>query len=102
MTVELLARDFGVNIRDLHSGEVAFDVHIRRVFLRTGLSEFDALDEIVKSARENHPERPGSLDGPAWNIGRNWCRPSYPACPACVLDDVCPKYIDRADGVKGV
>ena len=102
MTVELLARDLGVNIRDLEGGDIAFDVHIRRVFLRTGLSIVDQLDDIVNSGRENNPERPGSLDGPAWNIGRNWCRPNYPLCTACVLDGVCPKFISRANGVKGI
>ena len=102
MAVELLARDLGVSIRDLEGGDVAFDVHIRRVFLRTGLSSVDRLDDIVNSGRKHNPERPGSLDGPAWNIGRNWCGPSYPNCSACVLDEICPKFISRADGVKGV
>lgn len=101
MAVELLARDLGVEIRELQGGDVAYDVHIRRVFLRTGLSILDNVDEIVNSGRENNPDRPGSLDGPAWNIGRNWCRPTYPACPACVLEEVCPKFISRASSVKG-
>lgn len=101
MAVELLARDLGVHVRDLAGGDVAFDVHIRRVFLRTGLSDVDRVDHVVRSGRENHPEHPGSLDGPAWNIGRNWCRPNYPTCPACILDEVCPKYISRGSEVKG-
>ncbi len=101
MALELLARDLRVNIRDLEGGDVAYDVHIRRVFLRTGLSILDNVKGIVNSGREYNPDRPGGLDGPAWNIGRNWCRPTYPACQECVLDDVCPKFISRASSVKG-
>lgn len=102
MTVELLERDFDVQISELEGSDVAFDVHIRRVFLRAGLGDVDRLDHIVRSGRQHHPERPGSLDGPAWQIGRRWCRPTLPSCSECVLDDVCPKFISRADAVKGV
>jgi uncharacterized HhH-GPD family protein len=102
MAVELLERDFDVVIIDLEGSDIAFDVHVRRVFLRTGLGEVDRVDDIVKSARQHHSERPGSLDGPAWHIGRRWCRPAYPRCSECVLTKVCPKFIDRAENVRGV
>jgi uncharacterized HhH-GPD family protein len=102
MAVELLERDFDVAIVDLEGSDVAFDVHVRRVFLRTGLGEVDRLDDIVRSARLHHRERPGSLDGPAWHIGRRWCRPTNPLCSECVLTNVCPKFIDRAENVRGV
>ena len=75
MAVELLERGFGVQIRDLEGSDVAFDVHVRRVFLRSALGDVDRLDDIVNRARQHHPERPGSLDGLAWQIGRRWCRP---------------------------
>jgi hypothetical protein len=70
MAVEILARDLGVPITDLSGSDVAYDVHVRRVFLRTGLAEYDDLDHIVEVARRLHPERPGELDFPAWLVGR--------------------------------
>jgi uncharacterized HhH-GPD family protein len=101
MAVELLERDFEVAIVDLEGSDVAFDVHVRRVFLRTGLGEVDRKDDIVRSARQHHRERPGSLDGPAWHIGRRWCRPTYPRCSECVLTNVCPRLIERDEYVRG-
>ena len=102
MAVELLERDFDVAIVDLEGSDVAFDIHIRRVFLRTGLGEVDRIDDIVRIARQHHRERPGSLDGPAWQIGRRWCRPTYPRCSECVPTNVCPRLIERAKYVRGV
>lgn len=102
MAVEILERDLHVPIANLEESDVAYDVHVRRVFLRTGLSSVDDIREIVANARALHPERPGSLDFPAWDIGRRWCRPSNPACGQCVLSDSCPKWIDRADDVRGM
>ncbi len=102
MAVELLERDLGVEIRELDGSDIAFDVHIRRVLLRTGLADRDVLVDMVGRARELHPERPGSLDHPLWDIGRRWCRPRNPDCSSCPLHASCPQWIDRSDGVKGV
>jgi uncharacterized HhH-GPD family protein len=101
MAVEILERDMGVAIRDLHGSDIAYDVHVRRVFLRTGLAERDDLDLMVAVARRLHPQRPGALDFPAWEVGRTWCHPGVPDCGACVLGAVCPKLVDRASGVRG-
>lgn len=102
MAVEILERDYGVPIRELGGSDVAFDVHVRRVFLRTGLADVDDVRHIVQRAREAHPERPGSLDPPAWDIGRNWCHPRDPECNVCPLAGPCPRLVTRADAVKGV
>ena len=101
MAVEILDRDLGVSIRELDGSDIAYDVHVRRVFLRTGLAEYDDLDHMIDVARRAHPERPGAIDMPAWLIGRQWCHAGLPDCPACVLNDVCPKDIDRANAVRG-
>jgi uncharacterized HhH-GPD family protein len=101
MAVEILDRDLGVSIRELDGSDIAYDVHVRRVFLRTGLAEYDDLDHMIEVARRAHPERPGAIDMPAWLIGRQWCHAGLPDCPACVLSDVCPKDIDRANAVRG-
>jgi uncharacterized HhH-GPD family protein len=101
MAVEILDRDLGVSIRELDGSDIAYDVHVRRVFLRTGLAEYDDLDHMIDVARREYPERPGAIDMPTWLIGRQWCHAGLPDCPACVLRDVCPKDIDRANAVRG-
>lgn len=100
MAVEILERDRGVVVRELSGSDVAFDVHIRRVFLRTGLADTDDLDHVVEQGRLAHPDRPGAIDLPAWDIGRRWCRPRNPDCAACPLTAACPRLIHRADGVR--
>lgn len=101
MAVELLARDLGVPVRELAGSDIAYDVHVRRVFLRTRLAAYDDLDHIIEVARRLHPERPGELDFPAWLVGRRWCGPGSPNCSGCPLGHVCPKDIGRADGIYG-
>ncbi len=99
MAVEILARDMGVQVQDLSGSDIAYDVHVRRVFLRTQLAEDDDLDHMVEVARSLHPERPGELDFPAWLIGRRWCGPGQPNCGSCPLATACPKDVQRAERV---
>jgi endonuclease III len=101
MAVEILARDLGQPLRELTGSDVAYDVHLRRVFLRTGLAEHDAVDHMVAVARALYPDRPGALDLPAWDIGQRWCRPVGPDCPACPLNMACPRLIERGSRVRG-
>jgi uncharacterized HhH-GPD family protein len=102
MATEILERDLGVVIRDLAGSDIAFDVHLRRVFLRCGLAERDDLAHMVAVARTARPERPGSLDFPTWDIGRRWCRPTAPLCDFCAIRGVCPRLIEAADAVRGM
>lgn len=90
MAVEILERDLGVEVRELSGSDVAVDVHIRRVFQRTGLTAGASNEEIIETARAGHPTRPGELDVPAWIIGRTWCRPQKPKCAPCALNWACP------------
>jgi uncharacterized HhH-GPD family protein len=99
MAVITLERDLGVPIRNLHRSDIAFDVHIRRVFLRSGLADRDDQDHVVDMARRLNPAIPGALNLPTWLIGRGWCRPRVPDCVTCPLTEVCPKEIERAAGV---
>jgi uncharacterized HhH-GPD family protein len=101
MAVAILARDLQTPIKELGGNDVAYDVHIRRVFLRTGLAEKDDLDEMVAVAPVLSPGQPAMLDLPAWVIGRTWCRPGVPICPECPLLSVCPRLIERAGAVVG-
>lgn len=102
LAVEILARDLGKPLRELGGSDVAYDVHLRRVFLRTGLADRDEVGHMVAAARALYPDRPGALDLPAWDIGRRWCRPTDPDCPTCPLNSVCPRLIDRGSSVRGV
>lgn len=95
MAVELLARVFGADIREMEGGTVAYDTQVRRVFLRAGLVDSDTPDEIERAARTASPDAPGSIDLPVWLIGRQWCRPRDPLCDECWLADVCPRLTDR-------
>jgi uncharacterized HhH-GPD family protein len=96
MAVEILARDVGVQVRSLDRSDIAVDVHIRRVFLRTRLAARDDRDHMIAVARQLHPARPGALDLPTWLIGKGWCHPGIPDCASCPLTEVCPKEIERA------
>src|SRR5439155_12110026 len=63
--VEILHRDLGVPIRDLTGTDIAYDVHVRRVFLRTRLVESDDLDHMVEVAAPGETRRarlPGLAD----------------------------------------
>lgn len=91
MAAELLVRHFGVPLSGLERGEVAYDVHVRRVFLRTGLVTKDSPEAVAAASRRACPEAPGMLDLPTWLIGRDTCRPRSPRCDACRLGEVCPR-----------
>jgi endonuclease III len=47
----------------------------------------------VDVGRRLHPERPGALDFPAWEIGRQWCDARAPRCDPCPLSGVCPRLV---------
>ncbi len=100
MAVEILTRHFGVELTGAESGTVAYDVHVRRVFLRSGLVVADTPEAVAAAARDACPESPGRLDLPAWLIGRQWCRPRSPRCERCRIGDVCPRRVECA--VEGV
>ena len=93
MAVEILTRHFGVALAGAECGTVAYDVQVRRVFLRTGLVDIDTPDQVSAAAARACPTAPGSLDLPTWLVGREWCRPKAPRCDACRLGDVCARRI---------
>jgi uncharacterized HhH-GPD family protein len=100
MAVMLLWRNCGVEIREMDGCDVAVDIHLRRVFLRSGLAERDDPRAMIEAARELWPELPGALDPPAWAVGREWCHAGAPECPECPLTEVCPKLVVRASTVS--
>ena len=91
MAANILARHFKIPMSDHHSIDISADVHIRRVFTRLGLVERNCpLESIVYRARALHPEFPGLLDLPCWEIGRKWCMPRVPLCESCPMHELCP------------
>jgi uncharacterized HhH-GPD family protein len=100
MAVELLSRTFGVHVRELEGGTVAYDVQVRRVFLRSGLVDRDTRADVEFAAAAALPMSPGRLDLPTWLVGRQWCHPVGPRCEECRLAEVCPRLVART--VEGV
>jgi len=93
MTANILVRDFKIPVRDKYCIDISADVHVQRVFARLGLvsSEGEGSPELtIYRARELNPEYPGVFDLSVWEIGREWCRPTAPLCPACYMNRHCP------------
>lgn len=93
MAVRILTDEFGYrpNPASLRGIDVKADRHVIRVFYRTGLSTVMSGEACVEAARQSHPEFPGLLDWPSWEIGRTWCHEHDPDCTTCPLCHVCSK-----------
>jgi len=91
MAANILAREFKILFADYFSIDISADVHVRRVFARLGLCGADAtVEQVVYKAKALHPEFPGMMDLPCWEIGRNWCKSRSPECDGCYMKDLCP------------
>ena len=94
MATNILFRIFKIPMSDTKAIDISPDVHISRVFKRTGLVNNEEKKEIIMyKARAINPEYPGAIDLQVWEIGRNFCRPSSPKCGDCPLDKLCEKNI---------
>lgn len=93
MATNILVRDFNVPVRDRKGVDVSNDIHVRRVFMRTGLVENGTESEIIQIARELNPEYPGELDFPAWDVGRRWCHPTSTNCSNCPINESCAHHV---------
>lgn len=100
MAAEILVRHFGVHLTGTECGSVAYDVHVRRVFLRTGMVDIDTLEAVAEAARSACPDSPGVLDLATWLVGRESCRPVEPSCDRCRIGHACPRLTGRM--VEGV
>ncbi|MFB3897590.1 MAG: hypothetical protein ACE14V_14950 [bacterium] len=91
MTINLLHRYFDIELTvdDLRNIDVKPDVHVERVFLRTGLSS--SAGKSVFAARLHSPDYPAVLDLGAWTIGKEWCHANLPNHKSCPLADICPQ-----------
>ena len=78
MATRILYDDFGCFRGKERQIDVKPDVHLLRVFRRTGLiSSLSGHDAIV-AARRLNPNFPGALDWGAWRIGQVWCHAQKP------------------------
>ncbi len=96
----ILVRDLSVEILDKENIDIAYDIHIRRLFLRLGLVDKDEQGLILKEARFLYPEFPGRLTTAFWTLGRNICRPTDPACLICPLYEYCNRDIEKTKDIK--
>ena len=86
----LTKSDKAVNsLNDKENVNIAYDIHIRRICLRTGFCTKDTIADVIMAGKRIWPEFPGRLTSSFWAIGRDICRPSNPLCKECPLDEVC-------------
>jgi len=91
MAANTLVREYKIRFADYQFLDISADVHVRRVFGRLGLSVKDpTVDQVIFRARVLHPEYPGLLDLPCWEIGREWCKAREPRCEFCYMNERCP------------
>ncbi len=93
MTTRILRDEFDCLRGQEQQIDVKPDIHLVRVFRRTGLTESASAKEALFAARDLSPEFPGELDWPAWSIGKQWCHQTAPDCARCPLAPDCPKRI---------
>lgn len=90
MTLDLLVRNFKVQLSDYSALDIAADIHVRRVMHRLGLiPRSDWSDIAILTAREMNPEYPAIFDSLFWNVGRDFCHPTKPDCAPCCLRQYC-------------
>jgi len=88
MAVRILVKDYGFigGIKNKKYLDIKADVHVTRVFKRSGLVDKDAnMEDVVQAARKWSPKDPSILDTAAWNIGREWCYATKPNCRGCPI-----------------
>jgi len=90
MTLDILVRNFKVELGDYSALDIAADVHVRRVMHRLGLiPRSDWNDLAIWKAREMNPQYPAVFDSLFWNVGRDFCHATKPDCEICPLQQYC-------------
>ena len=89
MATRILKNNFRISMSDHSAIDVSTDVHIKRVFYRLGLIPEENGEMAIYAARSLHPEFPGILDGPTWEIGRELCKAQNPDCGNCPMNKLC-------------
>jgi len=81
MAVEILERSLGVAVAELSGSHVAYDVHLRRVFMRTGLAERDDIGHMVALARSSSPRPSRGAGQPSLGYRPRLVPPAQPGLP---------------------
>ncbi len=89
----LLVRDMNLKIVDMENIDIAYDVHIKRIFKRVGLVEEENEENVLLAARKLNPIFPGKLTTFFWAIGRDYCYATEPKCKSCPLGYECKENI---------
>jgi len=91
MTLNILLREGKIKLDppEYAKLDVKPDIHVQRVFYRTGLADKQEKGAAILAAREVHPRYPGKLDSPAWKIGQEYCFAECPNCQPCPLTGPC-------------
>lgn len=82
---------------------IIVDTHVARVSQRLGLTDRDQPDRIEEDLMAVVPEDEWTFFGPALVLhGRYVCTAHAPHCPACTLNDLCPKIgvTETGDGTE--
>lgn len=87
----ILVRQYGVagSKRDQRKLAPKPDVHLRRIFARTGLARSEAIPDFLEAVDRLELDRPIDVDAAVWSIGREFCFKTSPKCVACPLNAVC-------------
>lgn len=82
----VLSNCFGIN------EGIAVDTHVKRLSFRLGLSKNRNPDKIEQDLMQIFPKQEwGKVNHLLVYLGREVCKARKPNCPACPLEDVCPK-----------
>ena len=71
------------------AGDLAPDIHVRRVLGRVFTGEVVSPDEALGIARKIRPRTSWKLDSPLWSLGKAKCKPRNPLCGDCYLQNEC-------------
>ena len=77
------------------AGDLAPDIHVRRVLGRVFTGEVVSPEKALAIARRIRPRTSWKLDSPLWRLGNSMCRPRTPHCEDCYLQEEC-RYAQSA------
>jgi len=82
----VLSNAFGVQ------AGIAVDTHVKRISFRLGLTAETVPDKIERDLVQLFPQESwGAVNHYLVLFGRQVCTARNPACPACELEDLCPR-----------
>ena len=73
-------------------GELAPDIHVRRVLGRVFNGEVVSADKAIRIAEEMDPRKSWKLDAPLYRLGQSKCKKTNPDCEDCYLREECNYY----------